>query len=184
MYIYLSRNIKISVITAVTLIIFSLTYKTADVFFMLSASFLHELGHIAAAIIRKVKITSVTVTVGGADIKMNGITSYRDDAVISSGGIVCNLLFFALFPHHSFGIYNLIYALLNGLPVCALDGGRTLHALLMMRFSEKYETLCNILSSVTLFILWQFSVYLLFKTGANISLFLFCVCIFSSILDG
>ena len=183
MYIYLSRNIKISVITLVTLIIFSLTYTTLDTFFMLSASVLHELGHIISAKMCKAKITSVTVGIGGADIKMNGITSYRDDAVISSGGIIFNLFFFALFPHHPFGIYNLIYAILNGLPICTLDGGRTLHSLLMMRFSEKCEVLCNIISCTALFVLWQFSVYLLFKTGANVSLFLFCVCIFSSLPD-
>ena len=183
MYIYLSRKIKISVITVVTLIIFSLTYTGKDTFFMLLSSFLHETGHIISAKLCGARIASVTLGIGGAEIKMHGITSYRDDAVISSGGIVCNLLFFALFSTHSFGIHNLIYALLNGLPVCGLDGGRVLRSVLMMRFFEKCDLFCNILSFVTLFILWQFSVYLLFKTGANISLFLFCVCIFSSILD-
>lgn len=184
MYIYLSRNTKISVITLVTLIIFFLSYAGWDTFFMLLASFLHEAGHIASAKLCGVKISSVTVGLGGADIKMNGITSYRDDIFISFGGVLCNFLFFVMFFKHSFGIYNLIYGILNALPVDGLDGGRTLRAFLMMRFENKTDTFCNIISFITLFLLWQFSVYLLFKTGANFSLFLFCICIFSSIFDG
>ncbi len=183
MYIYLSRNIKISVITLVTLIIFSLTYSASDTFYMLASSVLHELGHLCTAKLCGVEISSVTVTLGGADIKMKGIASYRDDAFISSGGIAVNLLFFVLFHRHPFGLCNLIYALLNSLPVCGLDGGRTLHCLLLMRFSQRCRVFCDIISAVTLFVLWQFAVYLLFRTGSNFSLFLFCACIFSSIMD-
>ncbi len=184
MYIYLSRKIKISVITSVTLIIFSLSYRGWDTFFMFLASLLHELGHIVFSKVCKAEISSVTIGLGGADIRLNGITSYRDDVVISSGGIIFNFLFFILFFKYSFGSYNLIYGILNALPVDGLDGGRALRAFLMMRFENKTDTFCNIISFITLFLLWQFSVYLLFKTGANFSLFLFCICIFSSIFDG
>ena len=168
----------------VTLIIFSLTYRGWDTFFMIFASVLHELGHIIAAKLCGAETALVTIGLGGAEMKMRGISSYRDDAVISSGGIICNLLFFVLFFKYGFGTYNLIYAVLNALPVCGLDGGRTLRALLEMRFGSKADTFCDIVSIATLFMLWQFSVYLLFKTGANFSLFLFCICIFSSITDG
>lgn len=183
MYIYLSRKIKISVITVVTLIIFIFSYFGTEAVCMVCASALHELGHVVFAKLCGAKISSVTIGIGGADMKIYGATSYLGDALIALGGIIANILFFLLFYKSTFAVYNIIYAIINAMPAVELDGGRALRSLLLSRFGNKADPFCRFFSMATLFVIWQVSVYLLFKTGANFSLFLFCICIFSTMTD-
>lgn len=183
MYIYLSRKIKVSAVFVMALTVFIYSYGTSDTFFMLLASFVHEFGHISASLLCGAKTEEILIGFGGADIKKAGITSYKEDILIFFGGIFANVLSFLLFPKTPFGTYSLAYAVLNAVPAETLDGGRVIYSLLYPHFERRAEIFCRILSFISLFVLWQMSVYILFKTGENFSLFLFCLCLFASVTD-
>lgn len=183
MYIYLSRKIKVSVVSVMALTVFIYSYGNLNTFYMLLSAVIHEFGHLTVTKLCGLKARQIRITLGGADIMTSGITSYKNDFFIFSGGIIANILSFLLFAKTPFGHYCLAYAILNCMPCEGLDGGRALYSLLYPRIKDKADIICKLLSFAVLFLLWQISVYLLFKTGENFSLFLFCTCIFASMAD-
>ncbi len=178
MYIYLSRNIKISVISLVTLIIFIIhTPKTCVC--AISAAVLHEIGHIVCTRICGVKIHGFTAGICGADIKI-GACPYKTDIIVFSGGILLNAIAYILFSGTPFGIQNALYAILNALPLRCLDGGRILFCIFAHFFNIKIsEKICTAISVFTFFPMWLFSIFILFKTSGNFTLFLFCMYLFA-----
>lgn len=161
----------------------------------LLAAAMHEAGHILAARSRGISLTSFDIGIFGARLGMKeGIHSYTDEIIVCAAGPAVN--FFAAIMAavlariscmQSEGVEVFIFSslslgLINLLPVRSLDGGRILSSLISRLFSIRASDICvDILSFFSLITLWFVSLYLLLKTGASLSLFVFSVSLFANI---
>jgi Zn-dependent protease len=75
--------------------------------------------------------------------------------------------------------FSLFLGILNLIPLASFDGSRIATALLSLLFGEEAaRAVSAVLSYTFLFLAWVVSVYVLFYSGANFALLLFCVYIF------
>jgi stage IV sporulation protein FB len=111
---------------------------------------LHEMGHWAALRAFGRRPRRVCLTVAGLRMEMPAESqlSYGQETVVAATGPAVSLLlalFFALLQHFFGAVWllenglwlNLGFGCFNLLPVCQLDGGRVLYALLCRRCSER-----------------------------------------------
>ena len=76
-------------------------------------------------------------------------------------------------------VFSLFLGLLNLLPLASFDGSRILRASLSLLFGESAaRAISSALAYAFLFLAWIVSVYILFYSGANFALLLFCAYIF------
>lgn len=148
---------------------------------------LHELGHYFAARVCSVKIEKTVVYPFGADMKLeNDLRSYKKDVFIASAGPLMNLILLALSltvgASPFFVACNVALAGVNLLPIKGLDGGNILEGFLLMLFKpDTAFKVTRALTFIVLFILWIFSIYLLFSDGSDPSLFFIVCWIFASV---
>lgn len=161
----------------------------------IGVAIIHELGHVACAKLRRVRLESLDIGIFGARINLDpAIYSYSDEIAVCIGGPLVNLIsadilaiIARLFDIESEGVYFFIFAslslaLINLLPIKSFDGGRILQALLAKRYSlDTAERIVAVSSFVSLFLLWTLSLYLLLRTSASLSLFIFSVSVFATI---
>ena len=161
----------------------------------LGVAIIHELGHMICAKMRKVRLESLDIGIFGARINLDpAIYSYDDEIAVCIGGPAINLIsadvaaiVARLFSIHGEGVYFFIFsslslAIINLLPIKSFDGGRILFALLAKRLSLSVaERIINVSSFVSLFVIWALSLYLLLRTSASLSLFIFSVSVFATI---
>ena len=145
---------------------------------MLLAVTVHEMGHIIAIMLFGGKIKGVILGVGGLEIKSDTrYVSALGECIIALSGIFANLLCFTaceiFFKRHDFGIFCLLFAVLNSVPVCGFDVYRALEAMLPFKASW-----LRVISGISLFILWIISVYIMLIYPSNPSLFLLCVSVY------
>ena len=161
----------------------------------IGVAIIHELGHVACAKLRRVRLESLDIGIFGARINLDpAIYSYGDEIAVCIGGPMINLIsadlvaiVAQLWDIQSDGVYFFIFASLslaavNLLPIKSFDGGRILQALLAKRHSlDTAERIVAVGSFISLFILWMLSLYLLLRTSASLSLFIFSVSVFATI---
>ena len=133
----------------------------------LAAALFHELGHLAAARLLCIPVKEIRFEFSGVRICTDtGLTSYRQEILLSLAGPLVNLIlaalsFFAVGAERSFGtllslgmellsggeisvanslgffaLSSLIQALTNLLPVNSFDGGRILYCLTALLWGE------------------------------------------------
>ena len=102
----------------------------------LLASFLHEAGHGAVLLLCGAEIRKLKLGGLGASI-VTGPLSWGRELAAAAAGPTVNLALglLALHSHPPFAVVSLFLFAFNMLPVCPLDGGRMLRALLSMFFS-------------------------------------------------
>ena len=111
---------------------------------MISSVLFHELGHLAAALLQKRRITGVFVDAGGVRLCVDTLRfSYLQDAVLHLCGPLFNFfmacVYLLLIRAHPtellfFGFYfNFLLFVFHLLPISALDGGAALYALYCRR---------------------------------------------------
>lgn len=158
----------------------------------LTAAAIHELGHIIAAKARKIELSSLSLDLLGARIGTGArLNSYFDEIVLCAAGPLANFIFGAIVILSSLRIneYMMFFAAssialgtLNSLPIKSFDGGKILTCLLARSFGIYIsEKIVSALSFICCFALWCFSVYLLIRVGASLSLFVFSVSLFTRI---
>ena len=154
----------------------------------LAAALIHEAGHLLVIRLCGISVSQITLYPFGADIRRAGrITSYSADFMICGAGIAANLIAAAsCLPFRSrdgsliFLLCNLSLAALNLMPVSLLDGGGMLTALLCRLYgAERAGRAVMGISFFTVLLLWIFSLYILFYTSSNFSLFLLSAYLFS-----
>ena len=168
-------------------------YTAVGLFFAL----LHEIGHIIAALICRVRIENVTLFPCGADMRLgSSMRSYLADAFIAGAGATMNIIL-ALGIHfteafvssadavrllnYSVGC-NISLAVINLMPVRHLDGGNLISALLLCRHDPAVtEKTLGFLSLISLFVMWVAAVYILFVKDGSPSLFMLVCVMFASI---
>ena len=187
---------KVSVSFFAIMLIFSLALSGAYFALIpLTAAALHELGHIFAARVRGVRLKNFDIGIFGARLTMSGgICSYLDEIIVCAAGPLVNLILavISLIICNSCGRENELVSLfifsslslgmINLLPIKSFDGGRILGAILSYAVDTAVaEKILNLLTFLSLFTLWCISLYLLLRTSASLSLFVFSASLFSSI---
>lgn len=182
-------KIKIGFFTILLALSLLLDHSTLALASLLAAA-THELGHIAMAALCGIHLRECRVGLYGAGLIPDGhLYSYGQEILLCLSGPLVNLLlgslglnFLSLFSSQFFAHFvfsSFVLGLLNLLPIRDFDGGRILSALLCRRLSERsaYRIL-SLLSFLCVFILWSFSVYLLLRAAASLSLFVFSLSLF------
>ncbi|MBO5939502.1 MAG: M50 family metallopeptidase [Clostridia bacterium] len=157
----------------------------------LLAAVLHELGHLLAASVCRIRMKEFSVGLFGTGLTPSGgLYSYFDEIILCLGGPLSNLFFgslsLLLLRHDSsaflsaFIFSSFAYAVLNLLPIKGFDGGRICRALLLLFLPLPItERILSLLSFVCIFSLWTLSIYLLLRTASSLSLFVFSISLFS-----
>lgn len=157
------------------------------------AALLHELGHIAMARLCHIHLRECKIGIYGAGLIPDGsLYSYGQEILLCLAGPLTNLLTMCLFLPIQFSFLeefrqgflfaSLALGLLNLLPIKGFDGGRVLHALLSLRMQPHTVSLItSACSFLCIFSLWSASIYLLLRTAASLSLFIFSLSLFSRI---
>ena len=187
---------KVTVSFFAIMLIFSLAISGAYYALIpLSAAALHELGHILAASARGVKLKNFDIGIFGARLTMSdGIYSYIDEIMICAAGPLVNLILAGVgiyickiycFDNELFDLLvasSLCLGIVNLLPIKSFDGGRILSSALSVSLdADRADKILSLLSFLSLFVLWCISLYLLLRTSASLSLFVFSVSLFASI---
>lgn len=106
---------------------------------ILLAMFLHEIGHIITIYALGKRLTEIHMSISGIhiSIKRNGIEKPMEELLISSAGIVMNVIFLILCfsSNPSISAANSAVAMYNILPAKGLDGGRILENFLFCIFN-------------------------------------------------
>ena len=188
-----SPKIKISLPTIifVGLIVFlDRSHLSLIAFF---AAIIHELGHLAAMRLLGAKVREIEITFFGAEIRTPSPTKGTlRSIIIFASGAAANILSAIIaysFPNQTpelsfFAGASLSLAVINLLPIRTLDGGSILEATLMEAIPNHAVLIIDIISSLTLAILWLTAVYLLLVFGGNLSLMLFCMYLFFTLAFG
>ncbi len=151
----------------------------------LAACALHEGGHLLALHAMGAEVTGMRLSVTGAEIRVTGTMSYPQELLSALAGPGCNLLLAALFcrlPGGSlFAGLNLALALLNLLPIGALDGGRVLRAALNWLVSPQAgDRVCPPLERALAGCLLSFGAFLA-GAGGSVTLLITAIWLFSSL---
>ncbi len=156
----------------------------------LSAALIHELGHLSVMLLLGVKVSEVEITFFGAEIRAKRLShSTAANIAVFAAGAAANILsavivyslpsppFEALF----FAGASISLAVINLLPIRTLDGGCITEAAIIAVMPQYAAVIIDIISSLTLGILWLTAVYLLLISGGNLSLMLFCMYLFATL---
>ncbi len=178
-----------AVMLALSLLVSRSLFALAALF----AATLHELGHILMAALCKIRLKTCKIGLYGAGICPDGncLYSYGKELLLCLGGPLVNLTSFAILVRHPaeqgsflycFLFSSLILGVMNLLPIKDFDGGRILSALLSLRFTPtSADRILKVCSFTCIFLLWCFSVYLLLRFSASLSLFIFSISLFCRI---
>ena len=165
-----------------------------DFIIYLVCVFLHELGHILAAHMLKVKINCMHLDIFGArlDLDFKNL-SYKAEMCISFAGPLVNIILCiigSIFIKARAGdrllffvLVNISLALINLIPIRSLDGGRLVSSFFHMvcRY-DKAEQICEVLSLICIVCLWTLSVFAWFAAEKNVLLALLCMYLFVHIV--
>ncbi len=170
----------------VCLTVFSPHYFPA----LMAAVFLHELGHMLAARVCGIRFRELRLGLLGASLSPEGaLFSYKKEITLCLCGPLASILSAAAAVHlfgskceSLFVMSSVSLGLLNLLPIKDFDGGRALRAFICLITSERLaEAVLKACSFAVLFSLWSFSLYLLLRVGASLSLYVFCLWVFGKI---
>ena len=129
----------------------------------------------------------MTLCASGAVIKQTGLTSYKSDILIRLAGpfanLICYFLFVRIFP--TFACAGLILALLNLIPAPPLDGGLAMSSFLLSVLPrERAVKISRAVSVCSAFLLWVFSVYMIFYADFGISVVFVCTALLGGMMSG
>ena len=152
---------------------------------VISSVLAHELSHLAAAKICGGRTESVRLTAFGISLGFSAPKSYGEEIFVAAAGPIASFAFAMLGKVRggAFGgevfIFSLFLGLLNLIPLASFDGNRIVTAFFSLVFGERTaRAVSSALSYTFLFLAWVISVYILFYSGANFALLLFCAYIF------
>lgn len=159
----------------------------------LLAVIVHELGHIIASKLCGIQMRECNIGIYGAGLTPYSTSySYKEEIILCICGPLINIISaVALIPVYGviqypivlyFILSSFILAALNLLPIKDFDGGRILYSILCLIKEPVFaEKAILFVSFVLIILLWLISVYLLLISGANLSLFIFSISLFTKI---
>ena len=194
------RNLKVKFGFFFVFIIFSLLFTLNKFTFLsLLAATIHEMGHLVASKLFKIRICELDFGILGARLKISGaLCSYKQEILLCLFGPLFNflsaLLVYILSNKESgaseeiefFILSSLVLGTLNLLPIRTFDGGRILESIFSTFLPvEKVFFIINIFSFLIIFLLWCISIYFLLIYTSSLGLFIFSISLFASLfIDG
>ena len=152
---------------------------------ILSSLIIHEIGHIVAAYLCKVKVERCVIMPYGGEIELKGGNTIapKKQLIIAIGGPIATLCCIAVTPFLDPLLADLVLKIqivllgINLIPIWPLDGGRIIMALIhifcpRIRMVELYLTISLILITITVFITFILLPKTLFLLVLSIFLFL------------
>jgi Zn-dependent protease len=159
-------------------------FDTAEfALFVLAAALAHELGHFLACRALKLRLDCFEIEMWGLNLRVEGVLPYRADFIAALAGPFMSLLFSffaaAIARHGGFeGGYVLaglsfLFFFMNILPICPLDGGRALYALVASKSGqEKADKVCAVTGCALIFMVLCAGAYIFIRTRVNFTLLL------------
>ncbi len=181
-------KIKVSFFFLLMLISLFLSHSYLSIAAFLAAG-LHELGHIIAARLCSIPLSELKLGILGAAITTNGeLCSYKKEIFLAISGPMVNIISAFLVLRHidapdrfgaMFVAASFFLGILNLLPIDDFDGARILKCILLLKLSpDRVDFISKRISFILIFSLWFFSVYLLLRMSASLSLFTFSLSLF------
>ena len=165
----------------------AITDKTFFAVYGFALIMIHELGHILASIILKMRIREINFGIANIDISKPqdyDTRKFSEKVILILGGPIFNFLVFMIFLVMYLRTKNLNYlyialqsvgiAVLNMLPIESLDGGELL-ALFIEKHSRYFgscEKIFNLVSWICLFLLAIFWFFIIIKFRYGFSVIL------------
>ncbi len=175
-------GIRLNVLVPVGLFFVFLLNGALPSLCMLLAAAVHELGHILCASLVKAPVLRFDVELWGGRLYYGGMTGYKQELLIASGGIMANLALCPLGLLPLFGVYGrlffyscICYALVNIIPARTLDGGEMLRCLLCLQCSEGWDSAERAVHLFSVLIMLALGVSLCLLTGFNLSVVFICL---------
>ncbi len=161
-------QIKINLQIFLFIIIFILTHQIQVYTWIMLFAFVHEIGHILAGIILKLKPKTLTLMPFGISVMFEDYTYKKiieiKKIIIAIAGPLTNifiatLMFFLNINNKEIIIYsNILIALFNLIPLYPLDGGRILKGIISLNYSkERTEEIINKISNIVIIVLTSIS---------------------------
>lgn len=189
-------KLRISIFGVLMLLILLFGDSSGYALIAVVAAAIHELGHIAAALLLHMRLDSFSLGLMGARLGLSlPLYSYRKELWLSLAGPLTNIVTgaTALYIYHVchveallfFGVASLFLAGLNLLPVESFDGGRIFICLLapIAGLYASERTLQH-LSFGCIWLLWGTSIYLMLRCGSSLALFVFSSALFAQLFLG
>lgn len=186
-----NTEIKLSLSFVLVLLTMLIVCDEKIVMLCLTASLLHECGHLFFMLLYGEKILSIDFGAFGVRIERacNTSLSYKKEAIVALGGILINfflaflsIIYYYLMKSQTaliFALINLLTALFNCIPVYVLDMGRALKCVLMLISDEaESERVLSIISIIFTGSLAVFTVLYSAFISVNVSLIAVTVYLF------
>lgn len=155
-------QIKLNLQIFLFIIVFILTHQIEIYSYIMVFAFIHEIGHMIAGIILKLKPKSLSLMPFGVSITFEDYTYKKlieiKKIVIALAGPLTNVLIAILgiiFNFKEIIIYsNILIALFNLIPLYPLDGGRILKGVIRIRLNkEEADNIVNKISNILIILL-------------------------------
>ncbi|MBQ5765036.1 MAG: site-2 protease family protein [Clostridia bacterium] len=149
----------------------------------LLSTLFHEFGHLLSLLMLNLKPKGVVFKVGAISIIGSFALNTRGELFLNLAGPILNfLLFFIFFGCYlilgtaftrDFALINLVLGVFNLLPVTGLDGGSIVSILLLKILKPlTANTVCIIISAITILLIFILGVNVFYTTKTNPSLIL------------
>ncbi len=179
----LGTEIYISFLFAALLTLMLATDRTGLVLPTFFAVLMHEIGHLFAMWVSECAPKRIRLIPASVQITSPITKRYRNDIIIAICGPLVNfVLFFTLYFNYIvykkeitlyYALLNLLIGLFNSLPVCGLDGGTVLKAIISKRKGpDKAAIFLKIITIITAVLIIAAAVILTIKHKFNMSLFI------------
>lgn len=157
--------------------------KTGLMLPTLLSTLVHEFGHLLSLLMLNLKPKGVVFKVGAISIIGSFALNTRGELFLNLAGPILNLLLFFIFFGcylilgtaftRDFALINLVLGVFNLLPVTGLDGGSIVNILILKTLKPfTANTVCIIISSITILLIFILGVNIFYTTKTNPSLIL------------
>ena len=152
---------------------------------VLTSVLVHELAHFAAMKMCGGTLESIRITAFGINMGFSLPKTYSEECFVAAAGPIISFVYayIGCLRGGKFGqevfVFSLLLGLVNMIPIASFDGSRILKsAIASLCGIDAAEKAANAVSAFFLLVIWVVAVYILFYSGANFALLLFCAYIF------
>jgi len=171
-------RIKINIQIFVAIAILILTKQIEIYAWLMLFTLIHELAHMLAGIVLKLKPQTLEIQPFGIGIVFESFeNTEKNKIIIALAGPAINIIIATIFSYinikHQYTIVysNILLAIFNLLPIYPLDGGRILKSIIKMNNTEQAEDIVNKTSNI-LMITITVATSILILIYKNIALFI------------